>query len=72
MSKWQPIETAPKDRLILLWRCGGFDVGVWDSDARADVPQGYWRSFLQDFWGGRWMRQNPLTHWAKLPEGPAK
>jgi len=39
MSKWQPIETAPRDGTrILAWTPEGHDI-VWWSDLNRDLPQ---------------------------------
>ena len=71
---WQPIETAPKDKRILLyrptasewWRVMG---GHYDSDEYLKTPKPYWGS---DNFGiaKAAQRQNPPTHWMPLPESP--
>jgi hypothetical protein len=45
---WQPIETAPKDQLIMLWRpeFHGCDIGRSDKDQYAKKPSPYWRSYF--------------------------
>lgn len=72
---WQPIETAPKDRLILLWRPGAqewakCDIGKWDEDRYARRPRPYWRSFLNIRSILR-MRSWYPTHWQPLPTPPS-
>ena len=58
--KWKPIETAPKDTLILGWvpsyyqGIGGHDLIIW--------YQNVWRS-------NHAFRVDP-THWMPLPKGP--
>jgi len=74
MNEWQPIETAPKDERILLyrptspewWRVIG---GMYDSDEYAKKPKPYW---TVDNWalGKLEQRQNAPTHWMPLPEPP--
>lgn len=71
---WQPIETAPKDKRILLfrptangwWRIMG---GKYDSNEYARNPKPYWSA---DNWsiGMRDQCQNTPTHWMPLPEEP--
>lgn len=72
---WQPIETAPKDRRILLWIPDGpwscCSIGEWDDDRYAlKKSRPYWRSTEERTQGIRWMRDRQPTHWAELPEGP--
>ncbi len=62
MSEWQPIETAPKDRPILVFCRGGFgrqivewneeDAG-WSSDSRLGLHPNW-----------------PPVCWAELPSPP--
>lgn len=65
---WQPIETAPKDREILLAREGDFFHEGY-------VARGWWMShpLLPDDgeWaivGGKWTP----THWRELPKAPRR
>lgn len=59
MSKWQPIETAPKDGTLVL---------VWDEDtpitASWDEGFGWCDNVRGTYWGF-----SP-THWMPLPEPP--
>lgn len=63
---WQPIETAPKDREILIW--SKFDGHAWIAMWRLD--------FRKD--GGWYAPYAPegdcfpfdITHWAELPPSP--
>ncbi len=69
-TKWQPIETAPKDRIIL-----GFNVvfGVYSThyvEEKYDDGKSEWKGFpcgLCDVGLGRWYIST--THWRELPEG---
>lgn len=75
MMQWQPIDTAPKDRLILLFwpATGGMSIriacGKWDHDEYARRPKPYWTSDRK-FIGVREHRSHPPTHWMLLPEAP--
>lgn len=76
MSDWQPIETAPKDDLILLYGLldphpnerqlySGLDrptrvTAYWDSIDEAWSPMG-------GTWTGPWFKP---THWMPLPSPP--
>ena len=64
---WQPIETAPKGRRILLW--GKY----WsDSQGYMDIPLiGIWNNF-NERWEAAWMGWFGIrpTHWMPLPELP--
>ena len=60
-AKWQPIETAPKDKTVVLT--------FTDSEGRhAIFPAYYWESY------SRWLQiEGPFaapTHWMPLPEPP--
>lgn len=71
---WQPIETAPKDRRVLLYwpeieylpekvACG-----KWDSDEFAKRPNPFW---APDWYASKsTCRHWKPTHWMELPEGP--
>jgi hypothetical protein len=60
MSEWQPIETAPKDRTILLWvPYDAWQVCAWDELHKEWVST-----------GGLSFDAVP-THWMPLPEPPA-
>jgi hypothetical protein len=69
MKKWQPIETAPKDRSVLLWQPSrGVCRAIWTTcDSKWSVEQ-------DDFsWGEDdekvRIAESP-THWMDLPERP--
>lgn len=65
--EWQPIETAPKDREILVADArtadGFMQVVEWEHEAKGD-----WKWAVKD--GGR-HHVNCFTHWADLPKPPA-
>lgn len=68
VQNWQPIETAPKDKLILLW-------GRYWSDGQGWFNQplmGHWVE-VRDRWEAvsavGWFGVRP-THWMLLPEPP--
>jgi len=63
MSKWQPLETAPKDgREILLFAQGIQVVAHWDEFGRGWVMRE--RGKPKDQWVF-------ASHWMPLPEPPA-
>ena len=68
MSEWQPIETAPKDRRILLSiDCSvGFCGGNWDEDKYRKKPRPYWRADVENWMGILWMRDHQPTHWMDI------
>lgn len=73
---WQPIETAPKERRILLYFPGLFsDVevycGKWYADEYSKHPRPYWTADCERWAGKMRLREHPPTHWAEitLPEG---
>jgi len=68
VTKWQPIETAPKDgTAILLW-CPPDD--GWESF----IVQGWYESGIYDRRFYNAVDENPLmpqpTHWMPLPTSP--
>lgn len=80
MSKWQPIETAPKDKTGVIIACPSMRVrGEWV------VGEAY---FSPDEYGDGWWwantspgdyhsspiieTNNPPTHWQPMPAPPAK
>ena len=75
-SDWQPIETAPKDRRILLGFSRPVFTGVsaifgkWETDEYAKKPNPYWAHDLGQLTGVIGMRNNQPTHWMPLPEPP--
>ena len=66
MNDWQPIETAPKDRDIIVFIPTGYekiDIVRWERN---------------EWWGDHWMnarcvdegRAGTPTHWMELPSDP--
>ena len=57
LNTWMPIESAPKDRRILLFYP---DVGL---------QIGFWNVNFKDY-SGAYLSQCSPTHWQELPEDP--
>lgn len=78
MTDWQPIETAPRDRRILLLRpTADFDwakiiVGRFEDDRFATKPKPYWAHDLERLEGKRSTKANQPTHWMPLPAPPTE
>lgn len=75
--QWRPIETAPKDRRVMLYRPTHnnawlltVSAGQYDDDRYAKKPRPYWGSDVERVWGVLACRDNPPTHWMPLPEPP--
>jgi hypothetical protein len=75
---WQPMETAPKDRdILLLYQSGDerrFTVGKWNTDAKGANPRPYWRTHIGYLWGVPSDRYRKLLAWCDVdtdyqPEG---
>jgi hypothetical protein len=69
---WKPIETAPKDRRILLCypdspftNCN-VQIGRWDVDAYTAKPKPHFCVDQDRIWGARTMKTLHPTHWAEL------
>jgi hypothetical protein len=65
MSEWQPIETAPKDKVIDIWLKNGhrWSDCYYDTichEWRTSRPAGYLIS----------VHERGVTHWMPLPEPP--
>ena len=74
--EWLPIESAPKDLVILLYRptaaiWAQVSVGKFDDDKFAKKPKPFWEIWLKI---GRILesRNWEPTHWMPLPAAPAK
>ena len=71
---WQSIETAPKDRyILLLWPLDEnqsvmMSVGCWDADQYATKPKPYWSGECDGWLGKRYLRLTPPTHWLEIYE----
>lgn len=71
--KWQPIETAPRDRGVLVWdKVSGCNVSFFARGVNC------WSDELQDGWftperdnrDECMILEGPVTHWMPLPEPP--
>jgi hypothetical protein len=72
MDKWQPIETAPKDRDILI-ACPSIPsphpkvvIGGWEPDAHKKNARPYWSHSGPMYFA----RKHQPTHWMPLPDLP--
>jgi Protein of unknown function (DUF551) len=71
MSEWQPIETAPTMRTILLF--AATDIGDDGSVKNWRMETGFWSMGHAGWkWGGYELRPYSVqpTHWMPLPEPP--
>jgi hypothetical protein len=75
MSKWQSIETAPKDgtRILLFFpkinRCNQRqEFGQWEEQKYHKNPKPYWSGDWEPIFGIRHYMSNPPTHW--MPQLP--
>lgn len=59
MTEWQPIETAPKDELILGWADGMVRLVLWEGEEWTQVGATFQVGWFQP------------THWHPLPPLPA-
>jgi len=73
---WQPIATAPTDRIILLYRPTAIHPairiapGKFDDDKYAKKPKPYWEIWLV-VWNGKTESRNFMpTHWCDYPLPP--
>jgi hypothetical protein len=74
---WQPIETAPKDRPVLLWRSdadvtegGAISIGVMGATGKwAAMTDGDLIDEIKS--GSTWTYIDGPTHWMPLPAPPA-
>lgn len=67
MSYWQPIETAPKMRTILLFAVTDTETGNWK------MATGFWHTGWNEWeWDGRILKgyDTKPTHWSPLPPPP--
>jgi len=76
LGAWLPIETAPKDKRILL----GYELiifnginsvcGCWDDDRYAKKPKPFWTHDMYRLKGARETRAQQPIAWMPLPEAP--
>ena len=70
MSEWQPIETAPKGRNIILFAVTDLDdlgaIRNWRMQTGCQSETGEW------YWCDRWLKPYDIkpTHWQPLPDPP--
>ena len=71
IMEWQLIETAPKDKRILLF-CPdlGIMCGQYNADQYTKEPRPYWSSDYERLFGVRSVRGDQPTHWMPLPDDP--
>ena len=60
-----PMDTAPKDRKVLLFARGEWYVGKWDPDKYAKKPRPFWD--YSHIWRPTGCREKPPIAWAELP-----
>jgi len=75
MTEWQPIETAPKDRTIILFRPTAYRPirvapGRYNDNKYAKKPKPFWSihlAFCSDIFTSRY---HEPTHWCDFPPEP--
>jgi hypothetical protein len=70
-ATWQPIETVPKMKNILLW--AATDIGDDGAIRNWKMDTGYWSSGAECWtWSGYQVRKYDIhpTHWQPLPAAP--
>lgn len=65
---WQPIDTAPKDREIIVWVRGRQYIATWERDSYNQKPRPFWN--YSDTWGKTGCRAIPPLLWMPLPASP--
>jgi len=69
--EWQPIETAPLDKSVLLLMSGGArTVGQWQLQSSHKKARPYWETERGWLFGKAWDRDHQPTHWMPLPALP--
>jgi hypothetical protein len=75
-NEWQLINTAPLDRIILLYRPTATKLaiqvapGKYETNQYAKNPQPYWEVWLRIWNGVTESRAYPPTHWRDYPSPP--
>ena len=70
-SRWEPIDTAPKMKNILMW--AATDVSETGEIKNWKMDTGYWSSGAHCWvWSGNQLRKYDIqpTHWQPLPAPP--
>ena len=76
MDNWQPMETAPKNRRVLLYYdsppLAGLNVigGEWQSDHFIRRPRPYWEHDMHMLTGVTRTREIQPSMWQPLPDPP--
>jgi hypothetical protein len=73
---WQPIETAPKDAMILLFRptapeWGVVSQGKWEQQSHHKRGKPYWDMWIK-IGSTIESRRHVPTHWMPLPAAPTE
>lgn len=73
-NEWLPIESAPLDKMILLYRPTALawarvTVGQWNQDAYAKRCRPFWEMWIK-IGTVKQSREWEPTHWMPLPDGP--
>lgn len=74
--QWKPIETAPKDRRIILGFTEPIFTGInviagkWDDDKYHKNPQPCWTHDLQHLTNRKELRSNQPGYWMEIPTIP--
>lgn len=69
MSEWQPIDTAPPDRQIIVWWKGRSVLAVYRPRSYHNRGRNGWR--VSDLPANPWLWvMVPPTAWMPLPDGP--
>lgn len=74
-SYWKPIETAPKDRDILLWNGDEYCIGWWETAKEFNEPFNDWCKGDAGAGTGYdcgFDRVHNPTHWMPLPPAPTR
>jgi hypothetical protein len=75
-NEWQLINTAPLDRIVLLYRPTATKLaiqvapGKYETNQYAKNPQPYWEVWLRIWNGVTESRAYPPTHWRDYPSPP--
>lgn len=65
MAEWQPIETAPRDTVVIVGAAGASSETAFFVE-----PLNGWFSESSEITGFNQWRAFPPTHWMPLPEAP--
>lgn len=69
MSEWQPIETAPKDKNVLMaWRPVDAEKRPWHVEVVIACVSSYYEGSI--WTGGMYQPVSHVSHWMPLPEPP--